>query len=273
MTRERLAILGVGLLGGSVALAARAAGIVEEIVGYDPRPEALTVATQRGILDHGSRSVHGAVNWATLVVLGAPVDRIVPLAIEAAEHCSDGTLLTDVGSTKGLVRILEGVLPPGRTFLGSHPLAGSEKSGPEHASADLFRDRLVVLTPTESSPADQLERLTTFWQSLGARVEVMSPEDHDKAVAWTSHLPHLVAFALAGCVPPEYLPLTATGFRDMTRLAGSSPTLWRAIFQANREAILTALAGFRDQLAALETALAAGDTTLLETLLTRGRPR
>jgi prephenate dehydrogenase len=273
MSRERLAILGVGLLGGSVALAARTAGVVEEVIGYDPRPEALAFARQGGLVDRSSRSVRGAVARASLVVVCAPVDRIVAQVIEAAEHCPGETILTDVGSTKGLVREVEGKLPPGRVFIGGHPLAGSEKSGPENASADLFRDRLVILTTTESTPQVAVERLAGFWNSLGARIGIMTPEDHDRAVAWTSHLPHLIAYALAGCLPPELQPLTATGFRDMTRLAGSAPDLWRAIFEANREAILAALGGFRDHLAALETALLDGNEPELESLLRLAQAR
>jgi len=269
MARESLAILGVGFLGGSVALAARAAGI-QRITGYDPRPEALAIAEQGGML-LPCIDLRSAVVGASLVVVAAPVDHIAAQVAEAAGHCSPGTLLTDVGSTEGLVRDLEDRIPAGRAFIGSHPLAGSEKSGPENARADLFRDRLVVLTPTESSPPTEVERLAQFWQSLGARVTVMTPEDHDRALAWTSHLPHLLAFALAGCLPREFLPLTATGYRDMTRLAGSDPALWRAIFEANRPALLAALAGYRAELDAMETALRGGATQPLLDLLARAR--
>lgn len=262
MTRERLAILGVGLLGGSVALAARAAGY-EDIAGHDLRPEALELARRRGIVDRVG-DVSAVVAQATLVVACAPVDQIASQVTEAAAHCPHGAILTDVGSTKGFVNTL--ALPPGRVFIGGHPLAGSEKSGPDHANSDLFRNRLVILTPVDADP-QHVERLASFWRALGARVEIMTPEDHDRAVAWTSHLPHLLAYALAGCLPPELLPLTATGYKDMTRLAASSPALWRAIFLANREALLGAVGGFRERLALLEEAVRTGDSERLEGLL------
>ncbi len=270
MRGERLAILGVGLLGGSVALAARAAGIADEIIGFDRSAEALRFAGEQGIIDRGEPTPMAAVAGASLVVVAVPVDRIVALVREVAPHCRPGTLITDVGSTKGFVVEAEAGLPPGVRFIGSHPLAGSEKGGAGHAFGDLFRGRCVVLTPTERSPADELDRLERFWIRLGAEVVRMSAERHDEAVAWTSHLPHLVAYALAGCLPPEFADLAASGFRDTTRLAGSDPQLWLTIFTANRAALLTALAGFRGELDQLEQALRTGNAAAILELLGRG---
>jgi len=270
MPGERLAILGVGLLGGSVALAARAAGVAAEVVGCDRSPDALRVALDRGIIDR-SATLQEAVAGADVVVIAVPVDRVVALVREVAPHCRPGTLLTDVGSTKGFVREAEAGLPRGVTFVGGHPLAGSEKSGPDHARADLFRGRRVILTPTESSDPAVVARLAAFWSALGSVVQTMTPEAHDEAVAWTSHLPHLVASALAGCVPQEFTNLVATGFRDTTRLASSDPALWLSILQANREAVLAALAGFQGHLERLETALKTGDASLLNELLVQGK--
>lgn len=269
MPGERLAILGVGLLGGSVALAARAAGIAAEVVGCDRSPDALRIALDRGIIDRSATPVE-AVAGADLVVLAVPVDRIVALVREVAPHCRPGTLLTDVGSTKGFVREAEVGLPSGVAFVGGHPLAGSEKSGPAHARADLFRGRRVVLTPTERSDPSAVERLRALWRDIGADVTALSPEAHDEAVAWTSHLPHLVAYALAGCLPPEFADLVATGFRDTTRLASSDPALWVSILTANREAVLAALAGFRRQFDKVETALRTGAADDLARLLGEG---
>jgi prephenate dehydrogenase len=180
--------------------------------------------------------------------------------------------LTDVGSTKaGIVRALEGRLPAGVRFVGSHPLAGSEKSGPEHARADLLEGRLVVVTPTAATDELALAGVTEFWRALGARVEHIGPEEHDEALALTSHLPHLLASALAGVLPPQWQELTATGFRDTTRLAGGSPTVWAPIFRANRAAVLAALDRLGEQLGRFRQALAEGDGELLEALLGQGK--
>lgn len=271
MKVDRLAILGVGLLGGSVALAARSVGVVGEIVGYDLCQQNLQQARQRQMIDQVAGSPASAVADASLVVLAVPVDRIVPLLREIVPHCHASTLLTDVGSTKGFVREAETVLSPGVNFIGSHPMAGSEKAGPLHAQGNLFRGRRVVLTPTEQTRPAALDRLEQFWQTLGADVVCMTPEDHDQAVAWTSHLPHLVAYALAGCLPPEHAPLVASGFRDATRLAGSDPQLWRSIFDANRPALLEAVAGFKQHFAALEAALRTGNNAALVELLQQGK--
>src|SRR5262249_24065968 len=152
------------------------------------------------------------------------VDRIADLVLRAAHVCRPGTLITDVGSTKAaIVHAVEGNLPPDVSFVGSHPLAGSEKQGPEYASADLFQNRLVLVTPTERTQPNATEESEHFCQALGARTRRLSPEDHDAAVAWTTHLPHLTAAALAGVLPSGLAEFTATGFRDTTRLASGSP--------------------------------------------------
>src|SRR5262249_35465902 len=156
--------------------------------------------------------------------------------IESAAGCRSGALLTDAGSTKArIVKAVEGRLPRGVSFVGSHPLVGSEKHGPEHADPDLFQNRVVVVTPTDATDEALLQHTSELWKSLGARVVVMSPEEHDRALALTSHLPHLSAAALAGILPPKWRELTATGFRDATRMAAGDPELWTAIFSENRE--------------------------------------
>jgi prephenate dehydrogenase len=174
-------------------------------------------------------------------------------------------VLTDVGSTKGeIVRGVQGRLPAGVDFIGGHPLAGSEKTGPEHSRTDLFAGRLVLLTPGPERAMAEVRRL---WEGLGARVEVIDAEEHDRALALTSHLPHLVASALAGALPAEWARVTAAGFRDTTRLAAGSPELWRAIFMANRAAVREAISRFRSLLDAFDTALSAGDGGDVERLL------
>ena len=183
-----------------------------------------------------------------------------------------GTLLTDAGSTKaGIVRSIEGRLPEGVAFVGSHPLAGSEKRGPEHADADLFQDRLTIVTRTSATLPSALERITSFWQALGSQVHIMGPEEHDQALAMTSHLPHLLAAALAGILPAELQPFTASGFRDTTRIAAGDPGLWTAIFVQNRLAMLNALERLDEQLARFRDALLAGNGTALSNLLAQAK--
>jgi prephenate dehydrogenase len=277
MRFDTLALVGVGLLGGSVGLAVRRRGIARRVVGTDCDAANLDRARARGILDATFADAAAAVAAADLVVFCTPVDRIGPLILAAAPHCRPGTLLTDVGSTKtGIVRAVEGRLPSGVAFVGSHPLAGSEKHGPEWSDADLFEGRLVVLTPCQSTrdrgvPRADLDRAAAFWQALGARVRVMEPEEHDRALALTSHLPHLTASALAATVPAELLDLSATGFRDATRLAAGSPDVWTAILHANRDAVLAALDAYRDRLDLFRRALESADRALIAQLLGEGR--
>jgi prephenate dehydrogenase len=267
-----LAIVGVGLLGGSVALAARRRQVADRVVGCDASPAVLQRAVERGLLDEGRGDAAALAGGADVMVFCTPVDCIAAQVLDAAPHCKPGALLTDVGSTKAaIVRRLEGRLPAGVAFVGGHPLAGSEKHGPEHARADLFDGRLVLLTPTAATDAAAVARVAEFWQALGARVEAMDPVEHDRALALTSHLPHLAASALAGVLPAEWQNLTATGFRDATRLAAGNPAVWSAILEANRAAVLDALDRLTGQLARFQKALADGDAALLHALLVQGK--
>jgi prephenate dehydrogenase len=266
-----LTVVGVGLLGGSIALAARQRRIAGRIVGCDRSEDVLQRAGNTHMLDAATTDLEDAVRDADLVVFCTPVDRIAAQVVQAASVCRPGVILTDVGSTKsGIVRALAGKLPPGATFIGSHPLAGSEKTGPEHARADLLENRLVVVTPVEVHPG-AVARLMAFWHALGASVMPMLPEEHDRALAMTSHLPHVVASALAGVLPEHWRWLTATGFRDTTRIAAGSPEMWQAIFLANRESILEALDRYRDRLDRYREALAAGDADAILQLWLEGK--
>src|SRR5262249_38159404 len=262
---------GVGLIGASVALAARRAGAAGRVVGTDRSPAALDYARQAGLLE----PVPDLACAAAAGDLGGfctPVNVIPAQGGEAAVHCRPGTLLTDVGSTKaGIVRDVDGRLPAGVTFVGSHPIAGSEKSGPEHARADLFDGKLVAVTPVRSEDGAAVARVVDFWEALGARVEVMNARQHDQALALTSHLPHLVASALAGVLPPEWQRFTGTGFRDTTRVASGPAELWTAIFRTNRVALLEAVEQFAEQLARFREALAGDNDALLTALLRQGK--
>ncbi len=272
MTPRTLAIVGVGLIGGSVGLAARRRGAAARVLGVDRDAEVLRRARQRGALDETCADVPAAAAAADLVIFCTPVDAVAAQVLAAAPACRSGTVLTDAGSTKAaIVRAVGGRLPPAVPFVGGHPLAGSEKQGPEHSDPELFRDRLVVLTPTPSTGEDAVGRVAAFWQSLGARVERLSPEAHDRALALTSHLPHLVASALAGVLPPEWAGLTAAGFRDTTRVAAGDPALWAAIFEANRADLLEALGRLDGRLAEFRRALEGSDRAAIVELLNAGR--
>ncbi|HYT91470.1 MAG TPA: prephenate dehydrogenase/arogenate dehydrogenase family protein [Gemmataceae bacterium] len=272
MTIHTLTIVGVGLIGGSIGLAARQRGLVRRILGVGRQRDSLERARRLGVVDDWSLDLVTAVGQADVAVFCTPVDQIAAQVLAAAPACAAGTLLTDAGSTKAsIVGGVEGRLPPGVAFVGSHPLAGSEKRGPEHADAQLFQGRLTVVTPTPQTDGAAVERVAAFWAGLGSRVCVMSPEDHDRALALTSHLPHLLASAMAGILPPELHDLTASGFRDTTRIAAGDPGLWTAIFAHNRAAVLDALRLFSARLTEFQAALEAGDCAALDHFLTQAK--
>ncbi len=269
---DTLTIVGVGLIGGSIGLAAKRSGLARRVLGVGRQQNSLDRARQCGTIDEGYLDAGQAAALAQLVIFCTPVDGIAEQALAIAPYCAPGTILSDAGSTKAeIVRALDGQMPRGIAFVGAHPLAGSEKRGPEFASADLFQGRCTVLTPTEHTDAAALAQMQAFWHGLGARVMLMTPEEHDRALALTSHLPHLAAAALAGLLPDELQPLTATGFRSTTRVAAGDPTLWSAIFLHNRQALQTALAAFEARLGAFRRALEAGDRQALDHLLTQAK--
>ncbi len=264
-----LGVVGVGLLGGSLALAVKRRAAAARVLGHDRMPGVMLRAAERGLIDEGRPDLASMAADCEMLVFCTPVDAIAAQVIEAGRHARPGAVLTDVGSTKaGIVAAVEGNLPPGVSFIGGHPLAGSEKSGPEHSRADLFAGRLVLLTP---GPGPALDAVRRFWEALGARVEVIDAGQHDRALALTSHLPHLVAAALAGVLPAEWARVTASGFRDTTRLAAGDVDLWRAIFLANRAAVREALSRLRERLAEYDAALAAADGAALSRLLEEAR--
>ncbi|HYS16343.1 MAG TPA: prephenate dehydrogenase/arogenate dehydrogenase family protein [Candidatus Binatia bacterium] len=273
MIRE-LAIVGVGLLGGSVAKAARVGGLARRIIGVGRDPARLRPALDDGTLDAAVTDLDAGVRAADFVLLAAPVLAIEGLLERVWRAAPDGSLITDVGSTKrNIVRAAER-LAAGRplAFVGSHPLAGSEQSGYRVARADLFRGATVVVTPTEGTELAALKKATEFWEALGARVSALDPETHDRTVAAISHLPHLIACALvdgAGRVEPAALELAARGFRDTTRIAAGDPDMWTEIFLANRDALSASVEAFRQALADLQRAIDAGGADALRAALTR----
>lgn len=273
MIRE-LAIVGVGLLGGSVARAVRAGGLARRIVGVGRDMARLQPALDDGSLDAATTDLDTGVRAADLILLAVPVLALEGLLERVWRAAPDGTVITDVGSTKrNIVRAAER-LAVGRAlaFVGSHPLAGSEQSGYRVARADLFRGATVVVTPTETTELGALKRTTEFWEALGARVSALDPETHDRAVAAISHLPHLIACALvdgAARVEPSALELAARGFRDTTRIAAGDPDVWTEIFLANRDALSASVEAFRQALADLQRAIDAGAAAELRSALAR----
>jgi prephenate dehydrogenase len=222
--------------------------------------------------DNVQEDLGPALAQADLAVFCVPVDCLVDTVLGAAPYCQPGTLLTDSGSTKArIVREIERNLPAGIDFVGSHPLAGSEKQGPAYATGGLLDQRVVVVTPTARTPALAVDRTAAFWRALGASVQLMSPEEHDRSVACTSHLPHLAAAALAATLDPRDHQLTATGFRDTTRIASGDPSLWSAIFVDNQRPLLAALHRLRENLEAFRQALERNDRGSLESLLTQAK--
>ncbi|MCC6127215.1 MAG: prephenate dehydrogenase [Pirellulales bacterium] len=266
---KTVAIVGVGLIGGSIGLALRERKLAERVIGIGRRQESLRIARRVGAVTNTTVDLDKGVAEAELVVVCTPVGRIVEDVRKAAEHCPEGILITDAGSTKqDLVVALDGDLPRGCRFLGSHPLAGSEKTGPAFAAADLFEGRVAILTPTKNTRAEDFDFLEQFWQALGSVVVQMTPEEHDKALAVTSHLPHVAAAALAGLIPEKFFRLVGSGMLDTTRIAAGDPELWLQIFIHNRENVLSALEQYGSRLSALHAALRDGDAEEILKILT-----
>ena len=272
MLFDQITIVGVGLIGGSIGLAAKARAVAGRIVGVDRDPAVIAKAIEVGAIDAGAE-LADAVAGAGLVVVCTPVDRIAEVIVAAAPHAKPGTLFTDAGSTKvKIVSALRGRMPAGTEFVPAHPLAGSEKTGPENGRADLFDGRVTALVVNNSNVVwERTVAVGRFWEALGSRVVLMNADEHDKVLAVTSHLPHAVASAVAGSTPTEWLNLAATGFRDVTRVAAGDPQLWAAIFEANRAATLAALDSFSKHLSEFRTLLEAGDRAGLVQWLTEGK--
>jgi len=271
---RQLAIVGVGLLGGSVAKAARSGRLARRIVGIGRDPERLRPAVDDGTLDTAVTDLDAGVREADVILLAAPVLAIEGLLERVWGAAANGALITDVGSTKrNIVRAAERLaLTRPLAFVGSHPLAGSEQAGYRVARADLFRGATVVVTPTEKTELAALKRTTELWEALGARVTSLDPETHDRTVAAISHLPHLIACALvdgAGRVEPGALELAARGFRDTTRIAGGDPDMWTEIFLANRDALTAGIEAFRQALGDLQRVIDSGGADALRAELAR----
>ena len=276
---QKLAIVGLGHIGSSIAHAARRGDLAREIAGYDRSAEVRESARKIGFANTVYDDIAGAVQGADLVILCTPVGAYKAVAADVAPYLSAGAILSDVGSVKGaVIRDIGPSVPSGVTFVPAHPLAGTEYSGPESGFASLFDKRWAILTPPEGTDADAVEKLKAFWQGLGASVDVMDAAHHDLVLAMTSHLPHLIAYNIVGTARDlehvregEVIKYSASGFRDFTRIAASDPTMWRDIFLNNRDAVLEVLERFNADLAVLEKAVRAGDGQFLFDFFTRSR--
>jgi prephenate dehydrogenase len=275
---KQMTVCGVGLIGGSLALAARRAGAVGRIVGLGRTQANLDVAGERGMLDVATRDAAEAARGAELVVLAVPILTMRAVLSDLLPYLPASAIVTDVGSVKGwVVKELEPLLGERMALVAAHPIAGKETTGAASADADLFRNRRVIVTPSTRSSAEALERVEALWHASGARVERMSPDEHDEILARASHLPQVVASALAAALDEERIggklaaEFGATGLRDTTRLASSSWEVWRDIFATNREAISAALRLYGRTFREFARLIDAGDMAGLEALFNRGR--
>jgi prephenate dehydrogenase len=272
---RRLGLVGCGLIGGSVAAALRAAGAVAHVVGHDADAARAAAAQARGLVDSVAGSAAEAARGAEVVLLAVPVGATPAVCAAIAGDVAEARLITDVGSTKlDVVAAAEAALPDPARFCGAHPIAGTERSGPEHADAQLFQRRLCLLTPTERTGAEALARCEALWSAVGARALRVPAAQHDRVMAWVSHLPHAAAFALAaavGNVADEVSGLSGGGFADTTRIAASDPAMWRDVFLANRAPLLVALDALAGELADLRRAVDDGDGAAIAALVARAR--
>jgi cyclohexadieny/prephenate dehydrogenase len=276
---NRLALIGVGLIGSSIARAARQQRVVRTIVATARSAETRRRVVELGLADQVVETNAAAAEGADLVIVCIPVGQSGAAAQEIGPHLAPGAVVSDVGSVKAAVlRDMAPHMPPGVHLVPAHPVAGTEHSGPDAGFAALFVDRWCILTPPPDADPHAVERLTAFWRALGANVETMSAEHHDLVLAVTSHLPHLIAYTIVGTAADlaevtrsEVLKFSAGGFRDFTRIAASDPTMWRDVFLSNKEAVLEILGRFNEDVATLTRAIRRGDGDTLFDLFTRTR--
>ena len=276
---NRVALIGLGLIAGSMAHAMRRAGLAGEIVGTARSPQTRAIAADIGLCDRITATVAEAAQGADLVVLCVPPGAMGAVAAEIAPHLAQGATVSDVGSVKRDVITQVGPhIPAGVHFVPAHPLAGTEHSGPRAGFAELFDNRYVLLTPEPGTDAAAVARLRALWEGCGARVEEMDADHHDLVLAVTSHTPHLIAYTMVGVADDlrrvtdsEVIKYSAAGFRDFTRIAASDPTMWRDVFLTNKDATLEILGRFTEELFALQRAIRRGDGDHLHAYFTRTR--
>ncbi|MEQ8328391.1 MAG: prephenate/arogenate dehydrogenase family protein [Parvibaculum sp.] len=276
---ERVALIGLGLIGGSLGHAMKRAGLADHVAGYARSEATRKRALEIGFVDSVHASAAEAARDADLVVVCTPVGALGSVAAEIEPHLKKGAILTDVGSVKmAVIRDMGPHVPEGVHFIPGHPIAGTEESGPDAGFAELFDSRWCILTPVPGTDEKATERLSAFWTACGSKVDVMEPKHHDMVLAIVSHLPHIIAYNIVGTASDletvtqsEVIKYSASGFRDFTRLAASDPTMWRDVCLNNKEPILEMLARFSEDLTALQRAIRWGDGDVLFDLFTRTR--
>jgi cyclohexadieny/prephenate dehydrogenase len=276
---RRLALIGIGLIGSSIALAARRQGLVDTIAIATRRKDTLDEARELGLGDVYTLDAAEAVRGADLVILCTPVGSYGALMAQIGPALAPGAILSDVGSVKQhVVKVVGPHVPQGVSFIPGHPIAGTEHSGPAAGFAELFTNRWCVLTPVPGTDPAAVEKLSAFWRAMGSKVEAMDAGHHDMVLAITSHVPHLVAYNIVGTVADleaatqsEVIKFSASGFSDFTRIAASDPVMWRDVFLTNRDAVLEMLGRFLEDLSVLQRAVRVGDGPGLEALFTRTR--
>lgn len=276
---ERVALIGLGLIGGSLGHAMKRGGLARHIAGYARSEATRQRAHEIGFIDSAHASAAEAVKDADLVVVCTPVGALGGIAAEIEPHLKKGAILTDVGSVKlAVIRDMGPHVPEGVHFIPGHPIAGTEQSGPDAGFAELFDGRWCILTPVPGTDQGAIDRLSAFWTACGSKVDVMEPKHHDLVLAIVSHLPHIIAYNIVGTASDletvtqsEVIKYSASGFRDFTRLAASDPTMWRDVCLNNKEPILEMLARFSEDLTALQRAIRWGDGDKLFDLFTRTR--
>ena len=257
---RKVTIIGIGLIGGSLGKAIRKNHLAREVVGVAQRQATLTTAIKNQAIDHGYLDVKKAVINADLVVLATPVSIITGILSMIGPHLKRNCIITDVGSSKqSIVHAAQQYLSPSVFFVGSHPLAGSEKRGVQYAQEELFKNSLCIMTPTESTHRMARERVKLLWTKLGCQVKFLSPEEHDRILAYISHLPHVVAYALMETIPPEHLTYAAQGLKDSTRIASSSPSMWTDICLGNAKNLIRTLDDLVKNLSAIRKAIIASN--------------
>jgi cyclohexadieny/prephenate dehydrogenase len=276
---EKLALIGIGLIGSSIARATRLKGLAKSIAISTRRSETLDEARALGLGDSYTMDAIEAVQGADLVILCIPVQAYGAVMAQVGPHLEPGAIVSDVGSVKQhVVSAMAPHVPKGVHLIPGHPIAGTEHSGPAAGFPELFINRWCVLTPSRDVPAEAVARLSAFWSALGSNVEIMEPGHHDMVLAITSHIPHLVAYNIVGTVADleqdtqsEVIKFSASGFRDFTRIAASDPVMWRDVFLTNRDAVLEMLGRFLEDLSKLQRMVRVGDGPGLEALFTRTR--
>jgi len=276
---DRVAIIGTGLIGASLALALKRHGLTNHVIGCARTQETIDKALELGILDSGTTDITAAVNDADFIMLATPVGAFSDLAKAMAPHLKPGAIISDAGSVKqAVIDAVAPELPAGVHFIPAHPIAGTEHSGPEAGFAELFEGRWCILTPPPGSDPAAIEKVTQMWRGIGMQIELMEAEHHDRVLAITSHLPHLIAYTIVGTATDleahtksEVFKFAAGGFRDFTRIAASDPVMWRDVFLNNREAVLDMLGRFTEDLSALQKAIRNGDGKTLEDHFARTR--